>query len=382
MKPSITDLHCLSDNTLFETVSEGVAHIVENAESLESMAVRLIELGEHRGARMFRALAAEESAKVLILVDVVRCPLEESDRRVRTLRRFYDHLAKHIHAKACSWRTADFAELERAIHRERRALYLDGPNEVDWIFPNYAKTERARPMYVDYVKDITEVDGDCQWISPLTHREYRERESHTPLSLITARALYGMGLTTPEGLFIVADEWRPFKLELQTRYFSDLSPRIDQTLLRVIQQGLCPEIGSHYQTIVDHWPFPLWSLNLAPLTVTRTYLKNVLATYIKPRSGRSRESSPYDIPSGPGPGGSTEATRRTVPRSSGACTAAAGARPASWAASGCAGAARSSPPPVRAVPRPGDRCHALSPIRFAGSPQRQRSRLSCASFVS
>ena len=281
MKPSITDLHCLSDNTLFGAISDGIAHIVENAESLESMAVRLIELGEHRGARMIRALAAEESAKVLILIDVVRCPLEESGKRVTTLRRFYNHLAKYIHAKACSWQPADFAELERAIHRDRRALYLDGPNEVDWIYPNYATTERARPMYVDYVKDITEVDGDCQWISPFTHREYRESESLTPMSLITARALHGVGLTTPEGLSIVADEWRPFKPVPQTRYFSDLSPRIKQTLLRVRQRGLCSEIDSHYWTVIDHWPFPLWSLDLKPLKVTIGELRSERQEYIE-----------------------------------------------------------------------------------------------------
>ena len=281
MKPSITDLHCLSDKTLFEAISEGVAHIVENAESLESMAVHLIKIGEHRGARMVRALAAEESAKVLILIDVVRCPLEESDKRATTLRRFYNHLAKHIHAKACSWVPADFAELERAIHRERRALYLDGPNEVDWIFPNYATTERARPMYVDYVKDITDVKGDCQWISPITHREYRENESLAPMSLITARALHGIGLTTPEGLSIVADEWRPFKPVPHTRYFSDLSPRIKQTLLRVIQRGLCSETDSHYRTVIDHWPFPLWSLDLTPLKTTIDELRNERQEYIE-----------------------------------------------------------------------------------------------------
>ncbi|MDE0359466.1 MAG: AbiV family abortive infection protein [Gammaproteobacteria bacterium] len=269
MKPSILELNRLLDDTLFEEISQGVAHIIENAESLESMAVRLIELGEYRGAKMFRALAAEESAKVLILVDVVRCPLEESDKRIGTLRRFYSHLPKHIHARACQWRTADFAELKRAIHRERRTLYLDGPNEVDWIFQNYASTERERPMYVDYVKDITEDDGDCWWLSPLSERKYWESESATPTSLITARALDGMGLTTPEGLSIVADEWRPFKPEPETSYFFDLSPRIKQTLLRVMHEGLCPEMQSHYYwTVIDHWPFPLWSLDLTPLKIT------------------------------------------------------------------------------------------------------------------
>ena len=81
MEPSIADLLQLADDRLFEEISEGVAHIVENAENLDSIAVRLDELGELRGAGILRALAAEESAKILILLDVVRCPVGDRECR-------------------------------------------------------------------------------------------------------------------------------------------------------------------------------------------------------------------------------------------------------------------------------------------------------------
>ena len=112
--------------------------------------------------------------------------------------------------------------------------------------------------------------------------------------------------------------------------------------------------------------------SLEELDLTRTYLKNVLAAYIGPQSERSRESSPYDIPTGRAPGGSTGARRRSAPRSSGACTGAAGVRPASSAASGSCGGARSSRRPAGAASRPAGRCR--TPCRRSGSRASRRGR--------
>ena len=39
---------------------------------------------------------------------------------------------------------------------ESRPYDLDGPNRVDWIFPNSIVAERDQALYVDYVRDITD----------------------------------------------------------------------------------------------------------------------------------------------------------------------------------------------------------------------------------
>jgi len=53
------------------------------------------------------------------------------------------------------------------MERERRRFYLDGPNGIDWIFPRAISTDREQAMYVDYVKDFTDVSGgERLWISP------------------------------------------------------------------------------------------------------------------------------------------------------------------------------------------------------------------------
>ncbi|WP_419941204.1 AbiV family abortive infection protein [Candidatus Palauibacter sp.] len=265
MRRAIADLVQLSDERFFEEISKGIGHVVGHADSLDALADRLADIGEHRGAGIVRALAEEEAAKVLILVDAVRCPLAEAANRSKTLSGFYNHLAKHIYAEACWWRSADFAEVKRAINRERRPYYLDGPNDVDWIFSNSAATDRERSIYVDYVQDITEEDGEYDWFSPIAEDESWRYNQATPMSLVVARALFRVGVTTPSGLSIVADVWRPFRPEPDTR-FPELSRIIGETLDRVIENGLCSESdpGPLVRTVIGHWPFPLWSLDLKP----------------------------------------------------------------------------------------------------------------------
>lgn len=167
MRTAIKDLLQLSDAQLFEQVATGIRLVVEHAESLESIAVRLIGIDEHRGAAIVRALAKEEAAKVLILVDLIRCPRNDQDARRRTTLAFRDHLAKEIYANSCRWRPVDFAELTTIVNRERQPYYLDGPNDVDWIFPNDAHGRRENRKYVDYVRDVTVENGEHDWVSPL-----------------------------------------------------------------------------------------------------------------------------------------------------------------------------------------------------------------------
>jgi len=88
MRPAIKDLPQLTDRRLFEEVAEGIRLIVEHAESLEETAVRLRVIDEHRAAAIVGGLAKEESSKVLILLDLVRCPRYNQDGRSQTVKAF------------------------------------------------------------------------------------------------------------------------------------------------------------------------------------------------------------------------------------------------------------------------------------------------------
>lgn len=194
MRSAIKDLAQLPDRRLFEEIAIGIRHIVENAESLESVAVRLAKMKEHRACGIIRSLVEEEAAKVLILLDVVRCPKGERNGRTRALNSCYSHLAKRIYAEACSWRPSNFYDLEQYIDLERREYYLDGPNDVDWIFLYDAKAERERRMYVDYVQDVTEQDGERYWVFPTATTSGERHDEHdTPTCLCMVRALHRVG---------------------------------------------------------------------------------------------------------------------------------------------------------------------------------------------
>ena len=293
MRPAIKDLLQLPDDRLFEAVATGIRLIVNHAESLESTAVRLHAIDEHHAAAIVRALAKEESAKVLILLDLVRCPRNNQDARSKTVWAFGNHLAKEIYADSCDWRPVDFDEITRIVNRERRPYYLDGPNEVDWILPNYAKTRRENRMYVDYVQDITVDNGEHDWVSPLPDSLYREYGHTTRSCIVVARALHRVGMTTPEGLAVVADYWRGFEPQPQTTR-QDLFTRNYQSLVRVSEARQDREVDPEDATAVcHHWPFPLWPLDLRQSKgPTKEDLRRQRAHQIKLRLKRESERDP------------------------------------------------------------------------------------------
>ena len=263
---------------------------------MESTAVRLRAIDEHRGAAIVRALAKEESAKVLILLDLVRCPRNNQDGKSRTVAAFRDHLAKEIYADSCCWRPVDFAEVTRIVNRERRPYYLDGPNGVDWIHPNYTKGRRDNRMYVDYVQDITVEGGEYDWVSPLPDSLYREYKDATPPCLVVARALHRVGMTTPEGLAVVADLWRGFRPQPQTTRQELLGRNFD-SLARVSEARQNREVDPEdARSVCHHWPFPLWPLDLRQSKgPTKADLRRERAEQIKWRLKRESERDPAPL---------------------------------------------------------------------------------------
>ena len=146
MKRAVGDFASFSDERLFGELAEGIPLIEENAVGLDETARRLHQEEEYRVSEVIRGFAEEEAAKVLILIDLVRCPYDW-EQRAEIAKRFYGHIAKRTYAMTCSYpRIASFKELCELVERELRPYYLDGPNWVDWIFPNSIAVERAKPV--------------------------------------------------------------------------------------------------------------------------------------------------------------------------------------------------------------------------------------------
>ena len=70
----VVDLANFADERMFAEMSEGIPLIVKSAEELDEAGRQLFVAGEFRASEIVKGLAEEEAAKVLILLDSVRCP--------------------------------------------------------------------------------------------------------------------------------------------------------------------------------------------------------------------------------------------------------------------------------------------------------------------
>ena len=276
MERAIKDLCQLSDADLFKELATGIGHVVAGAVELDAAARKLSKAGNHYPARVLRNLAEEEAAKVLILVDAARCPRARKPEMARTLGYFYSHLAKGIYAEVVNWRPIDFAEVCRGIENHLVEHYLDGPNDVDWIFPNAITRQREDDLYVGYVRDDGPDDngGARYWAVPRSDDPIDSIMGYrTPAAVALTHALHLAQATTSEGLGIIAEIWREAHLRPEMRY-DDRAKLSLRTLENLNHKGLLsPALNDVWSEIGNHWPFPLWPLDLAVRKVKKQALR-------------------------------------------------------------------------------------------------------------
>ena len=261
MRPAINDLAQYPDEKLFAIVADGIGYITENAQELDRLARRLHEQDEIHGSNIMRRLAEEEAAKVLVLVDLIRCPTTQSAYRSQTIKHFYDHVAKGIYAKSVMWRPAVFQDLCDYVDIEKAGFHLDGPHDVDWLMRNAITSDREWAMYVDYVQDVTVEDGEHLWHYP-HYDDSGGFEYRSPGTLKVSDALKGYGAASADGLEFIASLWRKFEPEPSTDRGDHISV-VFETLEKLEANGLATETSSDAgRTILEGWAFPMWSLAL------------------------------------------------------------------------------------------------------------------------
>ena len=118
----IVDLDQLGDSQLFDELSAGMRLVVENSTTLNADSDALWQQGNQRGARILRAIAEEEAAKYLILLDAARTPRGAERRLASHLRGFNDHMVKGIYARACYWQPVTYGYFCEYVEREAGAL--------------------------------------------------------------------------------------------------------------------------------------------------------------------------------------------------------------------------------------------------------------------
>lgn len=268
---AIKDLSQLAEDALFETVAEGLGHVLDNARRLCDDSEQLADCNRFQGSRVLRGIAEEEAAKFLILLDAVRCPRQPTARWSRQLARFNDHLAKGLYGRSYYWRPGTLGQLQEYLDREREDFYLDGPNDVDWIFRNYILQRREETLYVDFI--VTE-DGRS-WLHPgrFNNETGLILKGHRPQALEISQALSRCGVATARGLEVVATVWRQVSMRLDLKWF-DLRKLNHRTLEELESKGLLQEQpGEVYEKVIGRWQFPLYDLELTPIHVDRVVLR-------------------------------------------------------------------------------------------------------------
>jgi AbiV family abortive infection protein len=257
---AIRDLAQLSDSNLFATIAEGLELVKENAFRLERDARVLWDQKCAQGHLAVISHAKEEAAKVLILLDAVRCPRQPAAVFSRHLGAFNEHLAKGIYARCYRGRPASFREVEAYTKKLRKQFYLDGPEGVDWIFRNTILDEREHGLYVDYV----ETDERHLWWAPVDSPLIGSGWAYTdPAVLSVVRALDEVGCLTTSALEVIADLWRPVVMTPEFSWDSQLRMLNRRTLDSLDAKGLLrPSTPATYTKVIDGWLFPLNSLEL------------------------------------------------------------------------------------------------------------------------
>ena len=260
---AITNLGNQKPEHFRRDVALGIDNLVSNIRRLDASAQRASDDGDEPTASLLGSFADEEAAKVLILIDAVRCPKSETKARASTVKRWSNHLWKGIYTRACDWRPVNLSEAASYIEQEMQPFYLDGPLGVDWIFRNEIISERERQIYVDLVEDVTETWKESQepyWTEP---QDFTSSLSgyRTSMCVEVALALHAHGIASERGLEHVAAIWQP--IDPWSIDSSDLFANIKETLsaVRLDSEAVAvQEEDLPSPSPLANWPFPLWSI--------------------------------------------------------------------------------------------------------------------------
>lgn len=269
---AIRDLSQLSDADLFVSVAEGLSLIVTNARRLYNDAKNLADLKRFHGSMVLCTIAEEEASKFLILIDAIRCPRDPAHRFSSQLARFNDHLAKGLYCRAYCMRPSTLGQLQEHLDNEREEFYLDGPNNVDWIFRNDVIQRREELLYVDY---IDTGDNHC-WTEPSGVGNEVFGSLYTgiePRSLQMVNALFESGISNATALSTVAEVWRSVAMRRDLSWM-ELRTLNRQTLENLEQRGLlCSQPEKIYAEVINAWQFPLYDLDLRLIPVDKNVLR-------------------------------------------------------------------------------------------------------------
>jgi hypothetical protein len=226
-----------------------------------------------REATVLENLAVEEAGKLLILMDIVRCPEKIVSVRIgQIVRWLYQHLPRTIYANAASWHPMNLGRLRDYVEYERHAHYVEG-NLGEYIVPNSKQFGREGALYADIGKHD---DGEPYWNRPTGYQtELPFLVNYKPAALSLAEAFSALGMLSARGVQIVASTWDALEFKDDEQTAQDSKRLIQTTIEAVIDSGLASNSAeqSHVETVRHHWQMPMYNLDFALIPVSRDDLE-------------------------------------------------------------------------------------------------------------
>lgn len=242
-------------------ISEGLPIILESARGFWTAAEHLQQ--RPREANVLEGFAEEEAAKILILMDIVRCPPELVASRIGPLvGRFYDHLARLLYAEAQRWKPMHVSQLREYVDEQRKAHYLDGQSG-EYIVPNWNISRRESQLYADV--EAYE-DGAPMWSKPTGH--VSSLGQFKPAALQVAESLSMVGAFSLAGVRATADVWGATEFK-DAENWEDSEKLTRRMLEKLIADDL-PSSGASdrdVSTLFHSWQMPMYNLDFKLIDV-------------------------------------------------------------------------------------------------------------------
>ena len=241
--------------------------IHESAEGYWKVSLELDE--SPREAEVLRGYAVEEAAKVLILMDAVRCPKKLVSRNMgKIVGWFYNHLARLIYAEAIGWRPTHIDELRKYVESVRKSHSVEGA-VGEFIMPNLSLYMRESQLYVDVV---CEDEKDPYWNEPLS---MGMGTSFEPLILKLTRAMSVLGLFSLKGLNATSEIWEQMTF-LSVEGAADALHFTRQLVNRLVVEEVPTEAASeeNVKTLINLWQLPMYDFDFGLIEVPLDELKD------------------------------------------------------------------------------------------------------------
>ena len=245
-----------------EFISAGLPLILDNAHRFWQASLQLKD--KPREAGVLQGYAEEEAAKILILMDAVRCPSNLISTRMGHIASwFYNHLARLIYAEAVLWRPMNVLQLREYVDEYRKSHSLEG-YVGEYIVPNLSVYERESRLYVDIA--CVDVDGTLAWDVP-NFDTVPFRQLVSP-ALEVCEAMSSLGIFTTHGLKATSEIWGQTAFK-DSESGADARSLVRRLIKRLIEKGLPSPTATqeHANRLFRDWQLPMYDFDFTQVSV-------------------------------------------------------------------------------------------------------------------